>query len=489
MQRSSAPVSDATRATARDPYLEGCYAPVQEESPVEGYGLTARVGAVPRDLSGTFVRNGSNPRFEPRGRYHWFDGDGMLHAIEFSGGAARYRNRYVRTEGFMAEEAAGEALWTGLLVRPDMKRPGGPYKNSGNTDLLWHGGQLLALWWMSGAAYSIELPSLQTRGVAEFGAALPRGLAAHAKTDPRTGELLFIDYGMRPPFLRVGAISPERALLGHAAVELPGPRLQHDLAFTENYVLVFDLSMMADPAQLRRGRQRIKMFRDVPTRIGLVPRTALREGQREAPVRWFDAAPFYMYHAINAYEDGDDVVLVGCRIADPLVGDPDNPARDFTVPAIANLRLEPYLHRWRLRGATGDVVEERLDDVMGEFPRMNDRWLGRRSRYCYMPRVAPRETLLFDGVIKYDLARGTSRALAYPEGWFGGELTFAPRDHGAPETQDEDDGYLVTIAVEAATGASEVLVLDARALEIVARVPVPARVPVGYHAEWVPAAR
>ncbi|MCB9751892.1 MAG: carotenoid oxygenase family protein [Myxococcales bacterium] len=490
MPTNSPPASATSEPAPRDPYLEGCYAPVQTESPAGGVVLRAAVGAVPRDLTGVFVRNGSNPRFAPRGRYHWFDGDGMLHAVSLAGGVARYRNRYVRTRGFLAEEEAGEALWTGLLVRPDLTRPGGPYKNSGNTDLVWHAGQLLALWWMSGEAYEIELPSLATRGVAEFGAPLPRGLAAHAKVDPRTGELLFIDYGPRAPYLRVGAISRERALLGHAPVELPGPRLQHDIAFTENFALVFDLSMMADPVELRRGRERIKMFRDVPTRIGLVPRTALRDGPRAAPapVQWFEAAPFYMYHAINAYEDGDAVVLVGCRITDPLVGDPENPARSFTVPAIANLRLEPYLHRWRLDRASGRVTEERLDDVMGEFPRMNDRRLGRPARYCYTPRVAPRETLLFDGFTKHDLARGEHRRYAYPPGWFGGELTFAPRDGAGDRPEDEDDGYLITIASSRASEAAEVFILDARALELVARLPVPARVPVGYHAEWVPGA-
>src|SRR5688572_27818011 len=110
-----------------DPYLQGPYAPQLEE-------LTAAklevVGELPRDLLGAFVRNGSNPYFSPRGRYHWFDGDGMLHAVHFETGQASYRNRFVRTRGLAQEIEAGGPLWTGISEPPDFENPRGPYKDT-----------------------------------------------------------------------------------------------------------------------------------------------------------------------------------------------------------------------------------------------------------------------------------------------------------------------------------------------------------------------
>ena len=77
-------------------------------------------GTIPDDLTGVYLRNTENPvhpSIEPL--YHPFDGDGMLHMIRFGGGRAEYRNRFVRTTGFVAEQDAGHALWSGILGSPD----------------------------------------------------------------------------------------------------------------------------------------------------------------------------------------------------------------------------------------------------------------------------------------------------------------------------------------------------------------------------------
>lgn len=87
-----------------NPYLMGPYAPVDTE--IEAPDLRV-IGEIPDDLNGLYVRNGPNPQHAPAGRYHWFDGDGMLHALHFRDGTASYRNRWVRTVGFQRESQAG----------------------------------------------------------------------------------------------------------------------------------------------------------------------------------------------------------------------------------------------------------------------------------------------------------------------------------------------------------------------------------------------
>ena len=458
-------------SATRSPYLEGNYAPIPTE--IDAAKLDVVSGKVPRDMEGMFVRIGSNPRFVAKGRYHWFDGDGMVHGVHFRDGVASYRNRYVRTKAFDEETRAGEALWTGVTERPDFTNPRGPFKDSANTDLVYHEGKLLALWWLGGEPYRLEIPGLETCGVETFGGAV-RTMSAHPKVDPRTGELIFFDYKPFPPYLTYGVIDASGALVHTTPIDLPGPRLQHDMAITERYSIVFDMSMMWDPELLAKGRTKVGFFRDKPTRIGVIPR-------RGTDVRWFESSAFYMYHTINAWEEGDEIVLVGCRMDNPLAGDPKNPTGGRPVPTIGFLRLEPRLHRWRLNMRTGATKEEPLDDAPTEFPRIDNRVLGQRSRYTYNPHVAPAPTLFFDGFVKYDLERGSSIKHTWPAGWFGGELAFAPR----VGSKAEDDGYLVTFVVEEATGSSEVHVLDARELAVVARLKVPQRVPTGYHAWWV----
>jgi carotenoid cleavage dioxygenase len=475
--------TDATHrarpAAEPSPYLEGPYRPVADEVTAD---LTVTRGALPDDLEGLFVRNGANPAFTPPGRYHWFDGDGMLHGVRFGGGMATYRNRWVRTAGLEADLEAGEARKTGILERPDLFAPDGPYKDTGNTDVVRHGRSLYALWWLSGSAHEISLPDLETVGVSDFGGTLTTSINAHPKVDPTTGELLFTSYSMLPPHLTYGVISPEGRVVHHEPVELPGPRLQHDLAITPSWSVLFDMSLSWDPEQLAKGRTHLRFFRDVPSRIGLAPRWG-----SGADVRWFEVEPFFMYHVVNAWEEGDEVVLVGYRMTDPLVGDPENERPDEGVPHLAHLRLEPVLWQWRCDVARGTATEGPLSDAMAEFPRINDGWLGTRNRWSYSPTVAPGETLAFDGLVRHDLETGATATHGYATGWLGGEATFAPSTD--PGRTAEDDGYLVTLVTHAETGRSEVQVFDARRLEDgeVAALEVPQRVPLGYHAEWVPA--
>ncbi len=457
----------------QSPYLQGNFAPIETEITACDLEVT---GELPGDLEGIFVRNSPNPRYTPRGDYHWFDGDGMIHGVEIANGTATYRNRFVRTAGLAADEDAGESLWTGILEPPDFSHPGGPYKDTANTDLVYHNGRLLALWWLGGQPYVIGLPGLDTCGIETFGGNLKTGLSAHPKVDPVTGEMMFIDYQPVPPYLTYGVISADGELVHQAPIELDGPRLQHDIAITPDYSVLMDMSLMWDPEALAAGQVRLEFFEDIPTRFGIIPR---RGGNDD--VVWFECEPCFMYHTVNAWEHDGRVTMIGCRIPRPVAG---MAGQDAEFPALARLSLEPYLHRWEFDLRTGIAKEEQLDDTLTEFPRMDNRILGRRSQYAYSQRVAPGSELRFDGVVKYDTERDTQRVHEYPDGRFGGETVFAPAGDG------EDRGYLLTFVADEASGESELYVIDAQNVEEdpVARLRIPQRVPYGYHTWWVGAA-
>ena len=405
----------------------------------------------------------------------------MIHAVEFADGRATYRNRWVETRGFLAEGEAGRALWSGIMERPDFSRYPEVFKDTANTDLVWFNGELLALWWLGGDAYRIGLPELETRGTQRFGDTLTTHISAHPKVDQRTGELLYIDFDPTPPFLTMGVVSPEGRVVRSESIELAGPRLQHDIAFTEDFMILFDFSFSWDPAELETGSAKLQFRRDTPTRFGLAPRRG-----ESTEVRWFETDPCFMYHVVNAWQEGDDLVhLIGCRAVDPLADDPGNTST-VLAPTLGMLRLESYLTRWTFDLRTGSLVHEQLWDVPSEFPRMDNRLSGRPSRYSYHQRFAPVSTLAFDAVVGHDLLTGVTTPHEYPPGWFGGETVFCPRTGST----GENDGYLVTFVVEEATGRSEVYVLDAQRLEDepVCRLSVPTRVPSGYHTWWVSAA-
>ena len=291
--------------------------------------------------------------------------------------------------------------------------------------------------------------------------------------------MMFFDYKPFPPYLTYGVANARGELTHFTTVDLPGPRLQHDMAITANHSIFLDMSMMWDPKLLAEGKTRVGFFRDKPTRFGI-----LRRHAPGSEVRWFEASPCYMYHTINAWEEGDRIVLVGCKIENPFAGDPHNPKGGPEAPTIGFLRLEPKLHRWTFDLVTGAVTEEQLDDTLGEFPRMDNRALGRRSRYSYTPRLAAAPTLLFDGFTKHDTDTGKSWFHRYPAGQYGGEVVFAPRQGSTAE----DDGYLITFVADEQSGASELHILDAAHVgeEPVARLTIPQRVPTGYHAWWIP---
>lgn len=429
-------------------------------------------GALPEGLSGTFVRNSGNPFFPPSERHHWFDGDGMVHGVHLGEGRADYRNRWIRTEGFLAEQAAGRPLWRGINESPDPASPGGPVKDTANTHLVVWKRQLLATWWLSGRAMSLGVPGLDTVGPAMAGArTLPR-MAAHPKVDPRTGELVFFSYDpVRPPYVRYGVANPTTGEVTVQPIELPFAHVPHDIGLTEHYTILMDLPLGWDARAMAQGKRRIGFFRERPARFGILPRHGTA-----ADIRWFEAEPCYVYHLTGAWEEGDEVVVTGCRIADPIPETDPGPR----VPRLDSIALDPVAYRWRFDLVTGAVREEALDDVRTEFPRVDDRGWGRPLRYAYHPRLSSRPAMAFDGLVKYDHLAGTSRSIDWDG--YSGEVVFAPRPGGT----DGDDGWLLGIVSNVREDSSRLMVLDARDLAQVASVRLPWRVPLGFHAEWVP---
>lgn len=457
-----------TTTPTLNPFLTNNFGPVKEEISADNLKV---IGELPPDLSGMFVRNGPNPQFDPIGQYHWFDGDGMLHGVRIKDGKASYRNRYVRTNKFQVEHQENKPLWPGLLEPP---QPDNPYitdASRANTALVYHANHFYALW-EGGAPYHINLPELDTIGKQTFNNKLESPFTAHPKVDAVTGEMMFFGYSMvQPPFLQYSVVSANGELLQTIPIELPVGVMMHDFAITENYSIFFDLPMTFRPERIEKGQFPLMFESETPSRFGIIP----RHGD-SGEVRWFETPSCFVWHTLNAYEEGDEVVLLACRMnsSNVFVTNESDRLPDGDIP---------YLHRWRFNLKTGEVKEEKLDDVASEFPRVNEELLGRKTRYGYSARMAPGSFPLFNGLIKYDLDTGKSETHEFGKGRYGGEAVFAPRLNATRE----DDGWLVTYVYDENTQTSELVVVNAQDMsgETVARVIIPQRVPYGFHAAWL----
>ena len=455
-------------------YLTDNFAPVKKE--ITADNLTVQ-GELPKELEGMFLRNGPNPQFKPIGLHHWLDGDGMLHCVEISNGKASYRNRYIRTDGFKVEQTQAKAIWPGLLNLPRFDTPYGlMMKNTANTSCVFHAGKLLALW-EAGAPYEIGLPDLETVGVYTFNDKLVSTFTAHPKVDPVTGEMIVFGFApIAPPYLEYSVVSKEGELKRTVSIDIPAPVMMHDFAITEHYSIFLDMPLTFKPMRIMQGQLPIKFESQNPSRIGILP----RNGDNRT-IRWFKVSACMLYHVGNAWEEGDEIVLLATRTPDTYLFIPQEDKGEGGETEFEHFRL----YRYRINLGTGVVKEEALDDVATEFPRINDDFTGRKTRYMYASQQATymRPRLLLDGLIKYDLKTGSSKVHEFGRGRFGGDSAFAPR----PGANAEDDGWLLTMVWDAVAKQSELLVIDAQNFtsEPVARVLMPQRVPYGFHATWI----
>lgn len=438
-------------------HLRGNFAPVSEEVTTTELKVT---GTVPDGLNGLYVRNGPNPR--AGSSPHWFFGDGMLHGLRFDEGRAGwYRNRWVQTKMLENPEMS--------IVGDDgsVDRAAGP----NNTHVVAHAGKILAL---VETGYPCEMsPELETVGPHTFGDKLATGMTAHPKICPVTGEMHFFGYGFAPPYLVYHVVDASGELVHSEEIEVGGPTMIHDFSITEKHVIFMDLPVVFDLEEAMAGRMPYAWSDDYPARMGVMPR-----GGSNAQVNWVDVDPCYVFHPLNSYDDGDQVVLDAARYPELWRRD----SGDFEASA--------NLHRWRINVDGSGVKEEQLDDLASEFPRVDERRVGLRNRYGWAVSERPdgSANLLSEGnvqtVVGWDLETGDRQVADLGAHRSAGEPVMVPRSADAAE----NDGWLLFYTFNAETETSDLTILNADdvAGDPVATVHLPVRVPVGFHGSFIP---
>ena len=439
-----------------NPFLEGNLAPVTEE--ITAFDLEV-IGTLPPELDGRYLRNGPNPLGPVNAeKYHWFTGHGMVHGVRLRDGKAEwYRNRWVRNDS--VADLLNEP-------RPPSDWPADHGQFAANTNVVGHAGKTFAI--VEAGAPPIELSyELDTVRVSNLDGSLPHAYSAHPKKDPVTGELHVMTYwwgwGNQVQYLVVGTDGRVKRV-----VDIPtagGPMI-HDIAFTEKYVLVFDLPTVFNlDAAVSGASLPYYWDNNYDARIGLLP----REGNAE-DVQWISIDPCYIFHPMNAYDDGDTVVLDAARHA-----------RMFDRERRGPSEGPPTLDRWRLNTTTGKSTHQRIDDRPQEFPRINENLIGQSYRFGYTAGVG--HHFAQDTLIKVDLHHNTTQARNDTSRYGYGEPVFIPRQG----SQAEDDGYIMALRLDTDTQTSDLAIFDAQAFtdDPIAVVKLPARVPNGFHGNWI----
>ncbi|WP_415975353.1 carotenoid oxygenase family protein [Rhodococcus sp. 077-4] len=472
-------------------FLEGNYAPVTTEVTATDLPVT---GQIPDFVDGRYLRIGPNPIEPNHARYQWFTGSGMVHGIRIADGRAHwYRNRWVRSA----------AVSRSLRERPRRGPRLSGMDFASNTNILEHAGRTLAVAEMGTRPYELT-HDLDTVAPSDFDGTLRGGYTGHPKKDPLTGELHAVSYNpMWGNAIRYTVTGIDGRVRTSRTIPMPANTMMHDFSLTEKYIVLYDLPVVLDLSALAHSRfgQRVaSMFTGVASRHALpdaVSRTlmlgsGLAQPDVGVPYRWndghnaqvvvierngrgirrFDVEPCFVYHTLNAYDCEIGIVMELARHPRAFDGDSDP------------LPSSPTLDRWTVDFSSGTVRSERLDDRSQDFPRIDERAQGRRHRYGYT--IASTQSAdrgqVPTALLQHDMHTGSVVTREFGAGTEPGEFVHVPRTPDGPE----DDAIVMGPVYDASTDRTDLMLLDAATLDVVATIHLPVRIPHGFHGNFEP---
>lgn len=456
-------------------------------------------GEIPAELSGTLFRNG--PGLLDIGGTpiaHPFDGDGMISAISFHNGRVHYRNRFVRTEAYIQEQAAGKPLYRGVF---GTRKPGGLFanafdlrlKNIANTNILYWGNKLLALW-EAAEPYRLDPRTLDTIGLDYLDGILQPGdsFSAHPRIDPKCvfdkgSEALpevdlpcLVNFSIKPGLsskITIFEIDPEGKLLRRHSHSVPGFSFIHDFAITENYAIFFQNPVNFNPIPFLLGMKGagecVRYEPNKPTKVILIPRRAPYEG-----VKVLETPSGFVFHHANAFERDGKVYIDSIAYDSLPQVETGGDYKEVNFDALDPGRL----WRFSIDLETNSVTRELIESRCCEFPTLHPDRVGRDYRYLYIGAAhSPTGNAPLQGILKLDLHTGDRQLHSFAPRGFASEPIFVPKLDGT----EEDDGWLLAPMYDATNHRSNVVILDAKDITApVATVHLKHHVPYGLHGSW-----
>jgi beta,beta-carotene 9',10'-dioxygenase len=453
---------------------------VYDDLPVEG--------KLPNWLRGTLIRNGPG-KFEvgKQAYNHWFDGLAMLHRFTVNNGDVSYANRFLESRDYTDSVKSGKPSLRAFATDPCMsvfQRVMAVFDNkmtdNSNINVVRWADRFIAL---TESPFAIEFDpvTLETTAHRDFNDHVLKRAAttAHPHTDPVTGEIFnfAVRFNVPSSAYRIYTIDPKtdtRRVLCDVPVQRPS--YIHSFGLTERYAVIVAYPLTVSVPDLAfSGRAFIQNYvwnPDDSTRFQLIDR---KEGQLVAT---FEAEAFFAFHHINAYDEGDEVVV-------DIVAYPDDRAitglyLDKVREGDKSVIPSGEVRRYRLNPAAKVIRQTRLSETLIELPRIHEAHYTRPYHYIYGISTNPIDHNGFPNQLaKVDVATGVAN-IWYEAGCYPGEPVFVP----APDGKAEDDGVVLSVVLDITTNKSFMLVLDASNLSEIARAQVPHHIPFGFHGQF-----
>ncbi|MDY6783625.1 MAG: carotenoid oxygenase family protein [Cyanobacteriota bacterium] len=457
------------------------------------YWLKDIEGEIPPQLEGTLFRNGPG-LLDINGSpfKHPFDGDGMICAFSFCDGRVHFRNRFVRTQAFLEEQAAGEILYRGVF---GTQKPGGWWKNFfdlrlkniANTNIIYWGGKLLALW-EAAEPYRLDPETLETEGLDLLDGTLKAGgsFSAHPRIDPECeqdgGAPCLVNFSVKAGFssqITIYEFDPQGKLLRRHEHTIPGFAFMHDFAITPNYCIFLQNPVKFNPFPYLLGQcgagECISFDSKQPTRIILIPRKPPYKG-----VQILEAPSGFVFHHANAFElEGDRIGLDSICYDSLSQIEPDKSYKEVDFDALS----PGQLWRFTLSLKEKTVESQLLEPRACEFPALHPDKEGRPYRYLYSGATHhPTGNAPLQGILKLDLATGDRNFWSAAPRGFLSEPVFVPN----PEGGEEDEGWLLAMVYDASHHRSDLVILEASDVDRgpIARLHLNYHIPYGLHGSW-----
>ncbi|MBR8826716.1 MAG: carotenoid oxygenase family protein [Gomphosphaeria aponina SAG 52.96 = DSM 107014] len=448
------------------------------------YWVDDMAGEIPAAFNGTLFRNGPG-LLDIHGIpiKHPFDGDGMICAFTFKNGQCHFRNRFVRTEAYVAEQTMGKMLYRGVF---GTAKPGGwlnnafdlKLKNIANTNIIYWGGKLLALW-EAAEPYSLNPATLETLGIDYLDGILQPGdaFAAHPRIDPSRNCL--VNFAIKPGLsskILVYELDSNGKLLASYDQIIPGFAFIHDFVITPNYCIFFQNPVGYNPFPylfgFRGAGECVKFQDNKPTNIIVIP----RQGKK---VKILQVNAGFIFHHANAFEQGDNLYIDSiCYQSLPQI----NPNTDYKEVDFD--QLDPgQLWRFELNLKEETVGKTMVESRCCEFPTIHPEQVGKNYRYLFIG-AAHNSTgnAPLQAILKLDLETGEKQLYSFAPHGYVSEPIFVPK----PAAKTEDDGWVITLVYNGSSHRSEVVILDALDLNIgpLARLQLKHHIPYGLHGSW-----